>query len=246
MKGHLGEDYCGTNDEEITWWVAEYYCENGELQSKIINCPNGCEDGACVGAECTDTDGGKDYSVKGIASGYARNGDEAELEDTCMEAGEHVGQLGEYFCLENGVVAVDFYSCPAGCQDGACVVTEILPQITIQVSEEATGNIKTVGVDTLTSTQTYQIKVTATPTDILPENHLVITQIYVGDEVKSLYWSNMPALAVSIPETIQFTYQIPPEAIGSFKAKAFVWNGWLGTPIFNQLIPPEEAVYSIS
>jgi len=51
MKGYLGTDYCGTDDGGNTWWVAEYYCENGELQSKIFNCPNGCVNGACVVVE---------------------------------------------------------------------------------------------------------------------------------------------------------------------------------------------------
>lgn len=135
--------------------------------------------------------------------------------------------------------------CGAGttCQAGACVPGALL---VIELSEEATGTIRTAGIDALAAASTYQIKVTATPTASLPANHLIIGRVSIGEETKSIYWSNMPALAANTPENVQFTYQIPPGTTGNFTAKAFVWNGWLAGAVFDELIPPVEANYTIS
>ena len=60
--------------------------------------------------ECTDSDGGIDYSTKGI-----------------IIMGEYIGEdycnddswLIEYFCED--VVSSIPYSCPNGCEDGVCI-----------------------------------------------------------------------------------------------------------------------------
>ncbi|MFH1439928.1 MAG: CARDB domain-containing protein [Candidatus Woesearchaeota archaeon] len=67
MKGYLGIDYCGTNDNYKTWYVAEHFCNNGELDSKIIDCPAGCSNGACL-LETAKTAGKNlpDLTIKGI------------------------------------------------------------------------------------------------------------------------------------------------------------------------------------
>ena len=79
-----------------------------------------------AGATCTDSDGGKNYYVKGTA--VDENGD--EWEDTCFDGASPVNSnpvyegdyLYERFCPEPGVAKWDAVQyCSNGCVDGACV-----------------------------------------------------------------------------------------------------------------------------
>jgi len=64
---------------------------------------------------CTDSDGGKDYYVKG----YTINENGVRDDDVCMSDPE--GKvLNEYYCDENGGKGIE-YTCPNGCSDGACI-----------------------------------------------------------------------------------------------------------------------------
>ncbi len=63
---------------------------------------------------CTDTDGGLNYYVKG----YATNGATTQS-DICNEMSG--ANLIEGFC-DNGVPIGRPYNCPAGCQDGKCII----------------------------------------------------------------------------------------------------------------------------
>jgi len=74
---------------------------------------------------CNDSDGGKDYYVKGYVTykGYAINDLLIKEEDKCgkdVVTGKDVVQ--ERFCpLEEGGIGVVDYTCPNGCKDGACL-----------------------------------------------------------------------------------------------------------------------------
>jgi hypothetical protein len=106
-------------------------CEVGETCS---NCPNDCgcsinqtccSDGTCKNScnapTCTDSDGGINYYVKGKISGNVPPG--YITEDICLAG----NTLRETFCDLNdnnsdGYLGTSvLYSCPNGCQDGACV-----------------------------------------------------------------------------------------------------------------------------
>ena len=85
-------------------------------------------------AICTDTDSGLDYNVFGVVS-FNGLGDIplTDYEDACMEfvdeytsypkdpcSGENC-TLQEYYCTEDLNLNTDQYTCPNGCQDGACL-----------------------------------------------------------------------------------------------------------------------------
>jgi hypothetical protein len=86
----------------------------------------------CVEQEmdCIDTDGGKDYYVKGDVSGkadsyYADKYDSKSRtsSDICSGASdlpEYSGLLIESYCSEDGIVMTEDYYCPNGCEGGAC------------------------------------------------------------------------------------------------------------------------------
>ncbi|NQV08593.1 LamG domain-containing protein, partial [Candidatus Woesearchaeota archaeon] len=101
--------------------VIEVGCESD------VDCLTGqvCDVGVCVDevvdAECTDSDGGLDYFVKGTAIGESFSGGEATINDGCIISDElNNGFLREGIC--EGFVAtwVD-YDCPNGCDAGACI-----------------------------------------------------------------------------------------------------------------------------
>jgi len=73
---------------------------------------------------CSDSDGGKNYYVKGVAydQGYYTTGGE----DSCFYDYQNNLVLNEYYC-ENGVVKSENYNCPSDytCKDGACIRTTV-------------------------------------------------------------------------------------------------------------------------
>ena len=106
--------------------LTEWFCPTtldsttrNERYSEEYDCPNGCEDGACITrhlsateefeAECIDSDGGQDYFTKGVTNN--------NVEDYCNDD----SWLIEYFCEDNNVVSSIPYSCPSGCEDGVCI-----------------------------------------------------------------------------------------------------------------------------
>ncbi len=87
------------------------------------SCYIGCKDGACIKDNtpdvCTDTDGGKDYFVKGKVSTKG-NGEQGNSSDICSDK----NTLSETSCSKKGdkyTIDVSSYKCPNGCVDGACV-----------------------------------------------------------------------------------------------------------------------------
>lgn len=68
-------------------------------------------------AGCTDTDGGKNYKVKGEVSDV----EGAHDIDRCSKSDVYTGRLYEAYCADDGTHERDVYDCPSGvCEDGAC------------------------------------------------------------------------------------------------------------------------------
>ena len=129
--------------------VREFYCQNPYVTTTYNNipCPSGCANGACVGEfnyECTDSDDGNNYFLKGNTSGQLPAPEPffGSMEDQCITfdengtvtltfdpedcSGENCG-VQEYYCdysetYNTEFVAVESVLCDSGvCQDGACV-----------------------------------------------------------------------------------------------------------------------------
>jgi len=105
--------------------------------------------------ECTDSDDGKDYFLKGSATG-GREGypgrillkddgtpDIITYEDSCSND----GKVYEIFCGDLGIVKQEWVACPNGCSDGACIkepselndtqeVQDFLYKFSLKVGEE--------------------------------------------------------------------------------------------------------------
>jgi hypothetical protein len=94
--------------------VSEYYCSNGEVLSKGIDCGSGehCVDGACAAYQCTDSDNGKNANTSGTATlGPTEN------QDTCADN----STVTEYYCDSNRIASQNI-TCGTGktCKSGAC------------------------------------------------------------------------------------------------------------------------------
>jgi len=109
-------DDCGRDNK-----VQEYYCtSSNRVEHELYPCPSGCKDGACIGGEsnidkCTDSDGGREFYVRGKVSaprGIAT--------DTCFTDKIIDYKLIEWECKESGIRPF-YYDCPNGCNDGACI-----------------------------------------------------------------------------------------------------------------------------
>jgi hypothetical protein len=133
-------DYCmNINAGGPGPYVNEFICQpNGDVNDIAYNCPNGCSEGACINQTtqtCTDSDGGKDYYVKGTTTGIIRCTDQAQcmtpqtVSDLCGSDGF---TLTEFYCDNDGFQVVDLtsgtysYKCPNGCSDGACIANSVV------------------------------------------------------------------------------------------------------------------------
>jgi hypothetical protein len=87
-----------------------WYDSCGNREEKREECgTGGCRDDSCVG-ECTDSDGGKNYNVKGTVTA----GDISKT-DYCRD-----DVLVEYYCAGTEY-CINEHTCKYGCVDGACV-----------------------------------------------------------------------------------------------------------------------------
>ena len=70
---------------------------------------------AVTSIPCVDSDGGKIYTVQGTV----QKGVSVKVTDYCLDE----VQLREHYCSDNQFKAleVEFYNCPNGCVNGACV-----------------------------------------------------------------------------------------------------------------------------
>jgi eight-cysteine-cluster-containing protein len=153
-------------------------CETGEnnecyaLKCEIPPCGETCKEGTCPqdckASTCTDSDGGKNYYVKGYA--YSSSHPQKET-DFCDNSFANMN-LREYYCDENGNVQSIQYNCPYGCTDGACIQQMpdlVVENLTLEYSETKvagipsyiyTGYVKNIGNGS--ASKSY-IKVTISP-----------------------------------------------------------------------------------
>jgi len=69
---------------------------------------------------CTDSDGGRDYYMKGIVSyGNWTRTDRCGLYDN--NPSNDPNDLNEFYCRSDGEGVEEVYKCPNGCKDGACL-----------------------------------------------------------------------------------------------------------------------------
>ncbi|MBU1204711.1 MAG: DNRLRE domain-containing protein [Nanoarchaeota archaeon] len=106
-------------------------CGDGNcgLGENYCNCPEDCKEETI----CTDSDGGKDYYVKGTASGEAYWKDEYVTKtDACYNCNNlavtfdscDTGPdccVSDWYCNMDGKVSSASLNCPYGCEDGACI-----------------------------------------------------------------------------------------------------------------------------
>ncbi|HLC62537.1 MAG TPA: hypothetical protein VJI52_05980 [Candidatus Nanoarchaeia archaeon] len=126
--------------------------------------------------QCTDSDGGKDYYVKGFMKSGAND---AGQWDFCYND----KQIVEYYCDVNGG-AKSIYDCPSGCKDGACIKeTSITKQDVISwVSSNCYDPpISSGGSSGGSSTQ---VPVAKTSTPVVTGN--VVSKIFVNKQ----YWKD--------------------------------------------------------
>jgi hypothetical protein len=96
--------------------LKEIYCSgNGSMLTETIDCSYGCADGACL---CNDTDGGRNYSVKGSSGGPELASEKKE--DYCLNNKtlvEYYPNLRGNSCTINN----ETVECDGSCSDGRCV-----------------------------------------------------------------------------------------------------------------------------
>lgn len=99
-------------------------CVNGkQTRTVVVSLPKGCTGGkpitsqnCTVKANCVDSDGGKDYSVKGSIIGPSSfTNRQLDEDDYCMGT-----TLYEYYC-QNDMVYVEEKICDFGCTNGVCL-----------------------------------------------------------------------------------------------------------------------------
>ncbi len=103
-----GYQTCGNYDADLCLeWSSATSCSSSET----------CVIGACVSNTytCDDSDGGKDYNVKGRVTASSPTSS-TDVTDLCS------GSTGlvEYFCT-NLQQSGETYTCPNGCSNGACI-----------------------------------------------------------------------------------------------------------------------------
>jgi len=103
-------------------------CKDVGLDDGTIKCSNTCmlDYNSCKKNEvtvypgCTDTDGGENYTVKGIVNTVKTDGTKGTYTDYCRQSdGPFKGYVFEYHCTSTGVASTN-YKCPKGCNNGAC------------------------------------------------------------------------------------------------------------------------------
>ncbi|MBN1156536.1 hypothetical protein JXA85_02905 [Candidatus Woesearchaeota archaeon] len=121
-------DYCSSNNKR----VMEYWCDKLRLRGKLFTCPKGsvCSNGACVNDQinisCTDSDGGKNFFVKGVAKGIF-GGEQSSFSDSCCSGSNCNSASGdrvlETYC-DGQYIRTIIQNCTYGCNDGACQMNQ--------------------------------------------------------------------------------------------------------------------------
>ncbi|RLJ04969.1 MAG: hypothetical protein DRP08_00380 [Candidatus Aenigmatarchaeota archaeon] len=163
--GYYGNKICG-NDGNVYAIYRNYFSDDSgckyttrlDLKEK---CNYGCKDGICLGtssttiipAKCYDSDGGRNYYVKGTVTGHQYGGyfnmtDKCEYR-TSVCVNTSVGIvctntasgyfLTEYYCSDNGYALQEEKKCEYGCGDGKCL--EAPQNISECIEEGGRGSI---------------------------------------------------------------------------------------------------------
>ena len=98
---------------------------------------NPCEQTELI---CTDSDGGKNYYLKGEITGELVSGEGSPSADMCLDG----PWLRELFCNNEGKGEPIGYECPYGCKDGACLCDMV---DTLSNGELKTYTIKDIDYD---------------------------------------------------------------------------------------------------
>lgn len=108
LELQVGEEVCGCDDKT---YPSDCYRKKAKISKAY--------DDKCKEIQCTDSDGGNNYYVKGTAYGPNTNSiyNNVDLTDNCYGPNN---ALTEYYC-ENGQTTYDYYTCQNGCKDGACL-----------------------------------------------------------------------------------------------------------------------------
>ncbi|MFA5175632.1 MAG: hypothetical protein WC413_00010 [Candidatus Nanoarchaeia archaeon] len=117
-----GWDYCESGDN--TNILIEWYCNGIYSTSSKVDCSQygkKCFGGKCVNSSipavnvCVDSDNGKNYNIQGNVKDTLG----AVYYDGCSDQTLYPNRLAEAYC-SGGNVAWDYYTCPNGCENGAC------------------------------------------------------------------------------------------------------------------------------
>ncbi|HJX50727.1 MAG TPA: hypothetical protein VJ438_04660, partial [Candidatus Nanoarchaeia archaeon] len=106
--------------------LREFYCTDSQgWIREVVNCPNGCKDGACKkepiqNITCTDSDGRENYYVKGKTSlgpnNYVDYCNKEGMVDECYDPNCY---LNEYYCYSPTIMGQKSdIVCPYGCKNG--------------------------------------------------------------------------------------------------------------------------------
>lgn len=117
----------GLNDFNIKLLNKEYLVK----EYKYSGCENGCQNGACIqnktNASCTDSDGGLDYYTKGTVLVVGGSAGDSSYTDICNYEANSIypyNSVVEKYCDSDKNIGSQYYTCPTGCEDGACILEE--------------------------------------------------------------------------------------------------------------------------
>jgi hypothetical protein len=130
--------------------LQEGYCQQGLSRTIVKDCVFGCRRDACVLDNpnniwsvniCNDSDGGKNYSVRG------RINVDSDREDKCLTT----HRLLEWHCKGN-MATTNVYLCEFGCKDGRCESAQKQIKQVIKTSSPPMGWTVTAKRQTTTTT----------------------------------------------------------------------------------------------
>ncbi len=121
--------------------LKEFYCYQDKKNEIIETCINGCKNGAClqppIKINCTDSDGGLNYTILGNTTWIDSSGNKRITYDTCSNN----GHLLEAECINNRSISYE-YTCPNGCKNGICINANVShTEKNCQIIKKGNGNI---------------------------------------------------------------------------------------------------------
>jgi hypothetical protein len=142
------QDRCEYDSNVGKMLLTETYCAfNEPKEYKGIFCDGECKDGKCVEQiqECTDSDGGENYFVKGnVQLGNTIN------TDYCQENNAQPIEVVEWYCRTPTEIDNVWFKCPNGCKDGACLNSSLVPPLILAVDDQSPTSDVVLLVDVVT------------------------------------------------------------------------------------------------